>query len=285
MEKETAKKTSVILPFVQGGLTGLLTTAVPWLSFSFLYKVAAHQIPPKEIALFHFFKKRFPTLLLTISTSRASKFGSFEIFKQILEAANNGRPLTLYQEASCGMAAGAVGSIFGCPISLACHRIEANANLMSVRHSYLRNLLLDLCRTTKDNGFLAIYRGGAPYTAFAIGYSTGMFASYGPSVSYFKESWGLNSSSSQHRAAIVSGLFASACSLPFKNLAYAIKAVQESEKLQCKSFFDCTMKSFEIYGHTILYKGFMNHLFQTSIPVATTWICFEYMRDVFHNRP
>lgn len=97
------------------------------------------------------------------------------------------------------MAAGAVGSIFSCPISLACRRIEANANLMSVQRSYLSNVLLDLCRTTMDKGFLAMYRGGAPYTALAIGYSTGMFASYGRSVSYFKESWGLNESSSQHR--------------------------------------------------------------------------------------
>lgn len=97
------------------------------------------------------------------------------------------------------MAAGAVGSIFGCPISLACRRIEANANLMTVQQSYLRNLLLDLCRTTMDEGFLAMYRGGAPYTALAIGYSTGMFASYGRSVTYFRESWGFNESDSQFR--------------------------------------------------------------------------------------
>lgn len=117
--------------------------------------------------------------------------------KQRLEAVNHERPLSLYQEASCGMAAGAIGTIFGCPLSLASSRIQANANLMSVQQSYFRNLLLDLCHTVMDKGVLGMYKGGGPYTAWAIGFYAGMFASYGRSVSYFKDSFGLHKSESQ----------------------------------------------------------------------------------------
>lgn len=99
----------------------------------------------------------------------------YRILKQRLEAANHERPLSLYQEALCGMTAGAIGTIF----------------------SYFRNLLLDLCHTVMDKGFLAMYKGGGPYTACAIGFYTGMFASYGRSVTYFKDSFGLSKSESQ----------------------------------------------------------------------------------------
>lgn len=121
----------------------------------------------------------------------------YRILKQSLEAANNERPLTLYQEASYGMAAGAIGTIFGCPLSLAYSRILANAKLLSVQQSYSRNLLLDLCHTVMDKGVLAMYKGGGPYTAWSIGFHTGMFASYGRSVSNFKDSFGLSKSESQ----------------------------------------------------------------------------------------
>lgn len=68
-------------------------------------------------------------------------------------------------------------------------------------------------------------------------------------------------------ASAVSGFAASVCSLPFLNLAYAINAVQTNEKLQCKSFLDCILKSFQIHGKMILYKGFTNQISQNVIPV------------------
>lgn len=58
--EKKAKIKSVILPFVQGGLAALLTS-VPWLGFSSLYKVAPPQLPPKELALFHFINKVPPS--------------------------------------------------------------------------------------------------------------------------------------------------------------------------------------------------------------------------------
>lgn len=54
-------------------------------------------------------------------------------------------------------AAGAIRFIFGSPMTLACHRIEANANLMLIAQSYFRDI--NLCRITVDKGVQAMYRG------------------------------------------------------------------------------------------------------------------------------
>lgn len=90
------------------------------------------------------------------------------------------------------MTAGAIGAFFGSPIYLASRRIEANANLMAPQQSYSKKLLLDFCHTARDKGVLAIWKGGGYYTAWAMAVNTGMLATYGRSVVYFKESFGLN---------------------------------------------------------------------------------------------
>ncbi|KAL8119803.1 mitochondrial dicarboxylate/tricarboxylate transporter DTC-like [Apium graveolens] len=269
MEKEgtgDAAKGSIVLPFVQGGLTELLSATSLRLGWSLRYKLIYHNLSSTQRTVYQSYFKRFPVTLFVESTNRAFQFGSFEILKQSLEATNNGRPLNLNEEASCGMAAGAIGAIFGSPLSLASSRIQANAKLMSVQQSYFRNLLLDLCHTVMDKGVLAMYKGGGPYTAWSIGFYGGMFASYGRSVSYFKDTSGLSKSQSQFAASAVSGFVASVCGLPCFNLANALKSSQ-------------------IHGKMILYKGFKNYTSRTVISVMAIWYSYEIVQDVFSELP
>ncbi|KAL6512421.1 hypothetical protein OROHE_020033 [Orobanche hederae] len=276
MEKQDSKKKPNILPFVEGGLTGLLASSCTSLGISLVYNLGYYTLTSQQNATITSYFRQFPAILFINTTTRTAQLGSFMTLKQRLEAANGGRPLNLYQEACCGMAAGATEAFFGSPIYLARRRIETNGTLISVQQSYFRYLMLELCHTAMDKGVVALWRGGGYYAFPIIGYSTGMLASYGRSVRYFEDSCGLSKSKSQLGGAVFSGFFASACSLPCKNIAYAV--LRDKKKYQGKNFLYIALKSWELCGLQIFYKGFLKHFLRTSPSVVVTWVCFEDVR-------
>ncbi|KAL6512419.1 hypothetical protein OROHE_020031 [Orobanche hederae] len=266
-----SKKTASILPFVEGGLAGLLTSSVSFLGNYLNYNLGYPFLSSTAKANYDSYFKKFPTRLFINTTTTTAQLGSFMYLKQRLEAANCGRPLNLYQEACCGMAAGATFAFFGSPLYLACRRIDTKGALISVQQSCFRNLMLDLCYTAMDKGVLALWRGGGHYTAWAIGHNTGMLASY-----YLR---------SNGTAAVMSGVFASACGVSCGYIYHATKLVRNNKNYQGKSFLECALQSWKLWGNKYLYKTFLD-LFSKNTPhLVMTWLCFEEVRNAMQKRP
>ncbi|KAF7119493.1 hypothetical protein RHSIM_Rhsim13G0232500 [Rhododendron simsii] len=153
-----------VKPFVHGGLAGLLRKSLQACFVLPFLPVLYHSKDPKIAAQV---KKHIP-----------SKQAYNAIFK--VEAANNGMPPTLFQEACCGLTSGAIATYFCSPLYLA----------MSMRgHLY---------PTAAKEGILALWKGVQPHANAIIAWNMGMLAPY--------NRW----------ASAVSGFFAAACCFPIQ---------------------------------------------------------------------
>ncbi len=103
-------------------------------------------------------------------------------------AANDGKPLPLYQKALCGLTAGAIGASVGNPADLALIRMQADATLPEAHRRHYKNAFHALTRITKDEGVLALWKGAGPTVVRAMALNMGMLASYDQSVEFFRDS-------------------------------------------------------------------------------------------------
>jgi hypothetical protein len=103
-------------------------------------------------------------------------------------AANDGKPLPLYQKALCGLTAGAIGASVGNPADLALIRMQADATLPEAHRRHYKNAFHALTRIIKDEGVLALWKGAGPTVVRAMALNMGMLASYDQSVEFFRDS-------------------------------------------------------------------------------------------------
>jgi solute carrier family 25 oxoglutarate transporter 11 len=103
-------------------------------------------------------------------------------------AANDGKPLPLYQKALCGLTAGAIGASVGSPADLALIRMQADATLPEAHRRHYKNAFHALTRIIKDEGVLALWKGAGPTVVRAMALNMGMLASYDQSVEFFRDS-------------------------------------------------------------------------------------------------
>ena len=103
-------------------------------------------------------------------------------------AANDGKPLPLYQKALCGLAAGAIGSTFGNPADVALIRMQADATIPQAQQRNYKNVFHALYRIVADEGALALWKGAGPTIIRAMALNMGMLASYDQSVEFFRDS-------------------------------------------------------------------------------------------------
>lgn len=93
-------------------------------------------------------------------------------------------PLTLYQEACCGLSSGAIAACSSVPMLLAQSRVKAGGNRVRI--------LQDLYRKCADEGGLALWKGGRHHANAVILMTAGMLTPYKPCFNYFRESHGLS---------------------------------------------------------------------------------------------
>lgn len=106
-------------------------------------------------------------------------------------AANDGKPLPLYQKALCGLTAGAIGACIGSPADLALIRMQADATLPLAQRRHYKNAFHALFRIVADEGVLALWKGTGPTVVRAMALNMGMLASYDQSVEFFRDSLGV----------------------------------------------------------------------------------------------
>lgn len=105
-------------------------------------------------------------------------------------AANDGKPLPLYQKALCGLTAGAIGASVGSPSDLALIRVQANSMLPIAERRNYGNAFGALSTIAKEEGVLALWKGCGPTIVRAMALNMGMLASYDQSAELLKDSLG-----------------------------------------------------------------------------------------------
>ena len=103
-------------------------------------------------------------------------------------AANDGKPLPLYQKALCGLSAGAIGASVGTPADLALVRMQADATLPEAHRRHYKHAFHALSRIMKEEGVLALWKGAGPTVVRAMALNMGMLASYDQSIEFFRDS-------------------------------------------------------------------------------------------------
>ncbi|XP_031740611.1 mitochondrial dicarboxylate/tricarboxylate transporter DTC isoform X2 [Cucumis sativus] len=196
--------------------------------------------------------------------------------------ANEGKPLPLYQKALCGLTAGAIGASVGSPADLALIRMQADATLPAAQRRNYKNAFHALYRILADEGVLALWKGAGPTIVRAMGLNMGMLASYDQSVEFFKDNLGFGEAATVLGASMVSGFFASACSLPFDYVKTQIQKMQPDAegKFPHSGSLDCAMKTLKAGGPLKFYTGFPVYCVRIAPHVMMTWIFLNQIQKV-----
>lgn len=103
-----------------------------------------------------------------------------------VEAANHGIPLTLYQEACCGLISGGIASCISYPLCVTLASIQVDSSQRVEPKFSLR--LAPLYLKARNEGLLALWKGSGRYTTRHMFLSMGLLTSYMGVLSYFTES-------------------------------------------------------------------------------------------------
>lgn len=267
-EKEPIKSATLwptVKPFVNGGASGMLATCVIQPIDMVKVRIQLGQGSAASVTRnmlrdegYRAFYKGLSAGLLRQATYTTARLGSFKVLSNKAMAANDGKPLPLYQKALCGLTAGAIGACIGSPADLALIRLQADATLPVVQRRNYKNAFHALYRIAADEGIVSLWKGAGPTVVRAMALNMGMLASYDQSVEFFRDSLGLGEAATVFGASAVSGFFASACSLPCDYVKTQIQKMQPDAdgKYPYTGSFDCVVKTLKSGGPLKLYTGF-----------------------------
>ncbi|XP_074307034.1 mitochondrial dicarboxylate/tricarboxylate transporter DTC-like [Silene latifolia] len=292
MADQNAKSAGVwptVKPFVNGGASGMLATCVIQPIDMIKVRIqlgqgSATQVTKNMLAAegFGAFYKGLSAGLLRQATYTTARLGSFRILTNKAIAANDGKPLPLYQKALCGLTAGAIGACVGSPADLALIRMQADATLPAAQRRHYKNAFHALSRIVADEGVLALWKGAGPTVVRAMALNMGMLASYDQSVEFFRDTAGLGDASTVVGASAVSGFFAAACSLPFDYVKTQIQKMQPDAtgKYPYTGAMDCALKTLKAGGPFKFYTGFPVYCVRIAPHVMMTWIFLSQIQKV-----
>lgn len=212
----------VVNPLMNGFLTGQLQALLAYCSRSVFEDLTPRPDDPvwkkTKAKLTQFPNKTLlkRDLLFGGICSTAS-LGIFEILSKRLTKGKEGRPLSLTQEACCGLISGAIATFAWKPLGLAFTRVDPH------KFSYI-NWLTALRHMVQNERASpsTLWRGSGLHIAGFMG----MLASYDRSVDYLTQTQGLQKEKAQISASIVSGFFTAASVTSFHYLGMITKSVQ-----------------------------------------------------------
>ncbi|PRQ35747.1 putative mitochondrial carrier domain-containing protein [Rosa chinensis] len=244
---------SVLKPFVHGGVAGLLTGsingAMEYSGFHILKNVPLFRNHPTYVPRW-IFVKIIPGLVLIDALAYSQLLGIYEILRRRAIAANEGMQPRLYQEAACGLIAGAAGTCVSFPLYLGLYRKRFESMGDAAGRWRLRSNLSH------------IFRYGSVSWKRRVGLGMGMVASYKPSLHYLVESRGFSEEDAKSGAGAISALSAAACAV----LApYACSLVLARETLRSR-------------GPLGFLTGLSGLCFHEAPKVMVFWAVFEELQ-------
>ncbi|KAI9206454.1 mitochondrial carrier domain-containing protein [Polychytrium aggregatum] len=259
---------SAAQPFVFGGLSGMVATAVIQpidfikVRIQLLSKgsstnpiaMAAQVIRSESIFTLY---SGLSAGLLRQATYTTARMGLFNTFIAYAKEKNGDQPITFAQRAVAGLAAGGLGAMIGNPCDLALIRMQADGLLEPAKRSNYTGVLNALSRIAREEGVLALWGGAGPTVVRAMALNVGMLSTYSEAKSRLEGYFG-PSASATFGASAIAGFFASFLSLPFdfiKTRLQKQRKVPGQVPLYAGSI-DCFFKVLRTEGPLAFYRGF-----------------------------
>jgi solute carrier family 25 oxoglutarate transporter 11 len=272
-------------PFVNGGASGMLATCliqpVDMVKVRLQlgekgspFGVAAKLVRAEGVGALY---KGLSAGLLRQATYTTARLGIYNNLSQAAVEHNAGGAVPLWQKAACGLVAGGLGALVGTPADLTLLRMQADSTLpMAERRNY-RGVGDAFSRIVKAEGVGGLFTGATPTVVRAMALNMGMLASNDQAKEALVAA-GLEKGSTPVvlGGAMLAGLMAAACSLPFdyvKTQLQKMKPDPATGKMPYTGAVDCALKTLAEGGPFKFYTGFPTYCVRIA-PHATFTLVF-----------
>ncbi|GKV21805.1 hypothetical protein SLEP1_g31752 [Rubroshorea leprosula] len=141
-------------------------------------------------------RKHIPQIILSSSLMKIVSVGSYEVLKKQVANAR-GMPLTLYQDACCGLLAGSIGAYICAPLTAARISIYADSKRPAAKRVNYRSLFDAMYRIGASEGLPALWKRSAASVKGMAAYHASMLPTYNLSKEFCRVDFAFDESKAQ----------------------------------------------------------------------------------------
>lgn len=263
------------LPFVNGGLSGMVATTViqPVDMIKVRIQLAGEGVAggpkPTPISVTRDILASGKALdlytglsagLLRQAVYTTARIGFFDTFMGSLSARAkaNGKQVGFSERATAGLSAGGLAAMLGNPADLALIRMQSDGLKPVAERKNYKSVIDALTSIAKSEGVGALWAGAAPTVVRAMALNFGQLAFFSEAKAQLKQRTQWSANAQTLTASAVAGFFASFFSLPFDFVKTRLQKQSRGPdgKLPYKSMVDCFAKVAKQEGVMRFYRGF-----------------------------
>lgn len=193
-----------------------------------------------------------------------ARIGLHRTFSDKLVELNGGNQINFFMKTLSGMASGAVAVCIGTPFDIALVRLQSDGMAKPEDRRNYKNVFDALIRTTKEEGFGALYKGLAPNILRGMAMNVGMMACYdqakeGCAILLNDPMIGGPALGTQLLSSAIAGFTAALFSMPFdlvKSRLMAMKIDAATGKMPYTGIMDCAAQIVAKEGPKGFFNGF-----------------------------
>ncbi|XP_019233439.1 PREDICTED: mitochondrial dicarboxylate/tricarboxylate transporter DTC-like [Nicotiana attenuata] len=203
---------------------------------------------------------------------------SSRILTRKVEALNKGSPLTIYQEAACGLISGTFRAYICYPL-IEGHVAAAIAQAVNLKYNRFGHIFSTITQVVRNEGLLALWKGASRVNLVSLASCTGMLVSYDRTRIYLKERYGLRENAARLGAGIFSGMCSGACTISVGYAAGIIGFIRAKRIKSPHSFLFYALKVLKPGGGSNFYSRLGNQSVRNAPGAMTVWVFLEAIRD------
>lgn len=192
-----------------------------------------------------------------------ARIGLHRTFSDKLVEMNDGKPINFLVKTLSGMASGSIAVCIGTPFDIALVRLQSDSMAPKEDRRNYKNVFDALIRTTKEEGFGALYKGLGPNILRGMSMNVGMLACYDQAkevVATILQDKMENGPSlgTKLGSSAIAGFTAAAFSLPFDVMKSRLMAQKPDVNgvMPYKGVTDCAMQIVKKEGPQGFFAGF-----------------------------
>ncbi|VBB79929.1 Putative 2-oxoglutarate/malate translocator [Podospora comata] len=284
------------LPFVNGGLSGMVATTViqPVDMIKVRIQLAGEGVAggpkPTPISVTRDILASGKALdlytglsagLLRQAVYTTARIGFFDTFMGSLSARAkaNGKQVGFSERATAGLSAGGLAAMLGNPADLALIRMQSDGLKPVAERKNYKSVIDALTSIAKSEGVGALWAGAAPTVVRAMALNFGQLAFFSEAKAQLKQRTQWSANAQTLTASAVAGFFASFFSLPFDFVKTRLQKQSRGPdgKLPYKSMVDCFAKVAKQEGVMRFYRGFGTYYVRIAPHAMVTLIVADYL--------
>lgn len=284
------------LPFVNGGLSGMVATTVIQpvdmikvrIQLAGEGKSSGPRATPlsvtREILATGKASDLYTGLsagLLRQAVYTTARLGFFDTFmgKLTARAKEKGQAIGFKERATAGLTAGGLAAMIGNPADLALIRMQSDGLKPLAERKNYKSVIDALSSISKSEGVAALWAGAAPTVVRAMALNFGQLAFFSEAKAQLKTKTTWSANTQTLSASAVAGFFASFFSLPFDFVKTRLQKQSRGPdgKLPYSGMLNCFAKVAKEEGILRFYRGFGTYYVRIAPHAMVTLIVADYL--------